>query len=363
MISASARAERPLPFTPADLPAHKILIRAVAAHCVAVARGHGELPEQICRQYWPRDQASFDLLNKASVSPASTSVTGWSAELVASATASFVGALQDSAAARLIEASTLFNLPRYATVHLPRASSTGTPQWVLEGAPIAVGQGVLTAPTLGPGKKVALVETCSREISEIGPVGAESMIEIILRDGAARVLDLSMLSATAATAAQPAGLFNSISPLTATTGGGLNAVFGDLRSLVDAIVAAGGSSRVYFVASPGRTLALLGYMPTLAGRIFASSYVPSGTLMAVDANSLCVLFGADPEIVVSKETLLHMEDTTPLPIASSGSPNTVAAPVRSMFQSDTLAIRLVILTNWQLRVSGAAAWINSGLSW
>ena len=52
-------------------------------------------------------------------------------------------------------------------------------------------------------------------------------------------------------------------------------------------------------------------------------------------------FGAEPEITASEEGLiLHMEDTAPLAICTAGSPNTVAAPARSLWQTDCIAVRL-----------------------
>ena len=60
---------------------------------------------------------------------------------------------------------------------------------------------------------------------------------------------------------------------------------------------------------------------------------------------------------------LHEEDTTPLPIGSTGAPATVAAPVRSLFQTNSWALRMLLDTDWaKLRAVGpvqeltAVAW-------
>ena len=63
---------------------------------------------------------------------------------------------------------------------------------------------------------------------------------------------------------------------------------------------------------------------------------------------------------MSRDTAtLHMEDTTPLAIGTVGSPNTVAAPVRSLWQTDTVGIRMIQPMNWTLRRSGVLAWTQS----
>ena len=43
---------------------------------------------------------------------------------------------------------------------------------------------------------------------------------------------------------------------------------------------------------------------------------------------------------------LHMEDTTPLPIGTVGTPNVIAAPTRSLWQTDTLGLRLTTEMSW-----------------
>jgi hypothetical protein len=70
---------------------------------------------------------------------------------------------------------------------------------------------------------------------------------------------------------------------------------------------------------------------------------------------------ASPEIQfsVSDASALHMEDTTPLAISSAGTPATVAAPVRGLWQTDAKAIRLIFEVDYKWRAPGAIAWITS----
>jgi hypothetical protein len=68
--------------------------------------------------------------------------------------------------------------------------------------------------------------------------------------------------------------------------------------------------------------------------------------------------GEAPRFEISDQATLHMEDTTPLPIVDGGVP---AAPVRSLWQTDSLGLRLIMPMNWIMR-RPVAALIN-GVTW
>jgi hypothetical protein len=69
--------------------------------------------------------------------------------------------------------------------------------------------------------------------------------------------------------------------------------------------------------------------------------------------------GADAvRFEVSDQATLHMEDTTPLDLVS-GSPGVVATPQRSLFQTDSLALRMVFPVNWAMRRTGDVAWTQN----
>jgi hypothetical protein len=72
--------------------------------------------------------------------------------------------------------------------------------------------------------------------------------------------------------------------------------------------------------------------------------------------------GDTPRFAVSNEATLHEEDTTPLPLSATGTPNTVAAPMRSLFQTDSIAIRLSLYVTWAMRRTGMVA-VVVGATW
>jgi hypothetical protein len=65
---------------------------------------------------------------------------------------------------------------------------------------------------------------------------------------------------------------------------------------------------------------------------------------------------------VSDQATVHEEDTTPLPIVGPGGTPVTANPVRSLWQTDSLGLRLILNMNWALRRTGMVAVIN-GVTW
>jgi hypothetical protein len=95
--------------------------------------------------------------------------------------------------------------------------------------------------------------------------------------------------------------------------------------------------------------------------IIDSATVPSKTVALVDAADFVVMQGDNTRFEMSDQATLHMEDTTPLDLVS-GSPGTVASPQRSLFQTDSLALRMVFPVNWAFRRTGMVAY-TTGVTW
>ncbi|TAI60690.1 hypothetical protein [Bradyrhizobium sp. Leo170] len=72
--------------------------------------------------------------------------------------------------------------------------------------------------------------------------------------------------------------------------------------------------------------------------------------------------GEAPRFEISDQATLHMEDTNPQPIVGGADPGTPANPVRSLWQTDSLALRLILPVNWTLRRPGMVAWVQ-GVTW
>jgi hypothetical protein len=96
---------------------------------------------------------------------------------------------------------------------------------------------------------------------------------------------------------------------------------------------------------------------TLPFKVFASPALAPNDLIAIATNGLASAVDAMPEIETSKIATVHMEDTTPLPISSPGTPPTVAAPTRSLWQTDCVGIKIRFNADWALRDPRALAWL------
>ena len=92
--------------------------------------------------------------------------------------------------------------------------------------------------------------------------------------------------------------------------------------------------------------------------IINSATVPAKTMILVDAADFVVAGGEAPRMDVSDQATLHEEDTAPLALVS-GSPGTVASPQRSLFQTNSLALRMVLPLNWLMRRTGVVAWTQN----
>jgi hypothetical protein len=187
--------------------------------------------------------------------------------------------------------------------------------------------------------------------------GAE-ILGILLSEDIAVSLDAAILSASPASSVKPAGILNSIASLTPTSGANEAALRGDIALLVG-VVGATGSANVAFIVSPTYALKLQTYRNVVGDnvQIRPSIAVPNGTIIAVVTDAFVSGFGSVPRVEASKDAVVHQEDTSPLPIGQPG--NIVASPARSLFQTDSVALRCTLDVAFCLRSTAAVAWIQS----
>jgi hypothetical protein len=72
--------------------------------------------------------------------------------------------------------------------------------------------------------------------------------------------------------------------------------------------------------------------------------------------------GEGPRFELSDQATLHLEDTTPADIVSGTTGPTAAFPVKSMWQTDSIAMRLILEMNWLVRRAGVVAAVT-GVTW
>ena len=229
-----------------------------------------------------------------------------------------------------------------------------------QGAPMMVRQFSFTGTTINP-QKVCMAVGFTRELFETS--NADNLVQALLQENLTLGLDSILLDTTAGDANRPQGLRYGVSALTAMAGGPQAWQF-DLGALAAAVAAVGGNN-LMFVASPKQAVKIQLYRTAeLPFPVAASAGLADTVVMCIALPALVVAGGNDPpKITVSRETMLHFEDTNPQQIGTVGTPPVVAAPARSLWQSDAVAVRLVADLTWSLRAaSGAVSWVT-GVNW
>jgi HK97 family phage major capsid protein/HK97 family phage prohead protease len=365
---------------PADL-----VIRSLVARVHGYA-SRGELsPSQALAIRYGEDghvsdeqKVIFETVCRAATAPATTSTSGWASQLVTTAYAQFQELLLPASVyPGLSQRGLRLAFGRNGVISIPTRSATPTISgaFVLEGNPIPVKQGAFSAQTLTP-KKLGVITTFTREIAEYSNPAIEGLLRNAIQEDTSVALDTVLLDATAASTTRPAGLRNGVTVTTATAGGGFAALVGDIKNLVGALITAsnGNIRNPVWIMNPVQAIAISltqnagGDFPFAAeingGRfqgypIIQSSTMTAGMVVLLDADDFVSVEGDAPTFIVSDQATLHLDDSAPLAIGTAGSPATVAAPVRSLFQTDSLGLRMVMQVNWTLRRTGTLAWTQS----
>lgn len=332
--------------------------RAVFAEVMAQAGLCHDGSDTFLQERYPSDKISRALLNRANVD---LSTTGNQSALADAALRAFLVSLApESAAAELIRRGVPVNVGRASLATFPfRTGAPVAAPWVAEGEPIPVVSRTLDGVTIGPSKKIALISAITRELAK--RADGEAVVTRILREDVAAGLDAAYLSTAGASDAANAGLLNGVTPLSGTPGADALAMATDLEALA-AAVSTNGSGQVVYIMSPTNFARLPIRVPEIAARITAlpSQAVADTRIIAADPASILHSTDPAPDILVSKHATIHMSDT-PLEIVSDTGPTT-ADPVRSMFQTDGIAIRIIAEIAFAKRRTDAVAYINNA-SW
>ncbi|MFH0298367.1 phage major capsid protein [Bradyrhizobium sp. 31Argb] len=380
---------------PFSLPKKKVdpldyLVRCGTIQLVAhqVKKNTEDVRQLIAREYPGRGyeeeatRAVLDWSMRAASNSAMSTVTGWAAELVQQINTDFMELLMPkSVFPRLSGFGMSLSFGRAGRISVPTRNRTPTiaGSFVGEGMPIPVRQGQFTSQVLTP-KKMGVITTWTREIDEHSIPAIEGLLRNAIQEDTAVSLDSILLDANPATVIRPAGLLNGVAPIAPTAGGGFNAIVGDIKNVAGALLTAtqGYIRNMCWLMNPQQVLSAgltpapgVGTFPfqaevsqgRLAGyAIIDSGTVPMGTIIALDAADFVTVGGEAPRFEISDQATLHMEDTNPQPIVGGADPGTPANPVRSLWQTDSLALRLILPVNWTLRRPGMVAWVQ-GVTW
>jgi HK97 family phage prohead protease/HK97 family phage major capsid protein len=374
-LAAPAVDRRPFGLPTKQVKPEDLYIRAMAAHFRATVLR--KPVEEVLRERYPDDEATA-IVTRAAVAGANTTTTNWAIELVQLAQGEFVNLLYpNSVFPKLSAMGTALNFgPNSGSIKIPSRQTTPSigGSFVAEAAPIPVRRLGTTSITLYP-HKVGTISVYSREIAAYSNPDIEALIRDSIVNDTSINVDGVLLDSTAVSTTRPAGLTNGVSTLTATAGGGYAAFLGDMNKLTAPFYAVNAGRKLAMLMNPAQRNQLL-FAPGPAGAPFgwstqftdmftviASTTIAAGAVYMIDTVDFVSVSGA-PEFEVSEVATVHMEDTTPLNIATGAQGSGVlATPTQSMFQTGQIAIRMLANISWAMRRTGMVQFIGSGVSW
>lgn len=324
--------------------------------------------------------SELEMFLRAVSAPADTATPGWAAELVQTTIGDWLDDLTSvSIYAALTGVGMRFGFGRAGKVTLPYRG--GGPNdlagnWIGEGQPIPVKQTTIVAKTLAP-SKLAVISTFTRELAMRSTPEIEGLIRQFILADTALALDTYLLDTVAASAIRPAGLLNGVTPIP-SSGAGLENLIKDMRAAVTAITTAGGGSNLVWIMNPADAIAIayttdaignfvfadqITNNRLLTARVIVSTHIAAGSVVLVDAAFFASALGDTPAFDVSDVATLHMESETPLPIVSGPQVTpVVASPVRSLWQTASVGVRMIQDVSWGMLRPGMIQQIT-GVDW
>ena len=315
------------------------------------------------------DHEATQVFVRAAVAGATTTTAGWAAELVQQANVDFLEGLRAIAVfPRLAAQGTQLSFgPNAGSFKIPSRATTPSisGSFVAEGGAIPVRKLALTSIPLVP-HKMGVISVFTREIARYSNPQIEGLLRTEINADTALTIDSLLLDAVVGSAIRPAGLTNGVVAITASVLGGYKAILADIQALAAPYDTANAGRNLVLMMNPreARALAMspgpdgtFGWTTAFMGEfnVIVSTTIAAGKLVLVDAADFVSVNGA-PEFEVSEHTVLHMEDTAP------GTDISTATPSQSMFQTASIALRMLLDITWAMRRTGMVQFMT-GANW
>jgi Phage capsid family len=350
--------ERPIPlrFEPNALRKARLtsLYRAIFASAQAALDKAVPASEILARQF-PSDKDAQILLSKSAVTPTKLSALP---SVVMADVLTVLG--PTSAAATLLARGLQLSFDHHATISVPKfmadADAVG---FVQEGHPIPVRQLLAETPIQLTPSKLAAILTFTQEMLSASNV--EQIVGDCLMRSAGLGLDKYLFDQAPGDSSRPAGIRNGIAAEAASTATDpATALLNDLSKLAGKVSALGGPI-TYIAAHTRANLMRLKASNALDGfSVLGTIGVAATDLLAVATDALASSLGGI-DLDTKRSATLH-EETAPLPLSTPGTPPTVAAPTRSLWQTDSVSVKVRLAATWALRDSRGVSW-TTGVAW
>jgi len=353
-----------------DDPVNLIVANAVAA----IESFETRMPIQHCLEARfgsdDRVKAVSGIVQKAAQPLAVTQTSGWAAELVREG---YLGFMDLLAPASIVPNLPLnrFDFGSYGSVKVPMRADTPTldAEFVGEGEAIPVKGGGFKSKTLTP-KKMGVISHYTDELLQRSTPNILTLIrDMMVRDTAIK-LDAAFLSNLAGTDIQPPGMQNLAG--TPIDGSGMTTLDGTLAVLKAAVKEMAskqlGASPVW-IMHPAVAMDLTVMtnavgapaFPTMANGsllgipVVTSTTCPADLIFLIDCAEIAFAGGA-PRFLGSNVASIHEANPAAPLVQADG---TAAAPVRSLYQTDSHALRAIWNVSWDQLREGSVIVINN----
>jgi len=333
----------------------------------ALGKLDGRSPIAIAEERWGKSNPNLVEFIKADVAGGGSGSGEWGSELVSQD--SYLGDFQE-----YLYGQTVYNqlplreVPGNITIKGQDGAATG--YWTGESKAISVSAQDFSDVTLTP-LKVAALAVISKELMRDSSPSAEMLVRDGLVEAARQRIDTTFISNAAAIAGTtPAGILNNIAATT-SAGTDTDAVLNDIKELRQRFITAKNSGGLWWVMNPSLASSLSLMRNALGQKEFTEINQDGGSFEGnpvvvgdnVNANYLVLVKPSDiyriglgnMEVSVSDVASIEMADNpgqdTDTPTAATGKPV-------SMFQTESVALKVVNSINFARRRESAVAWIN-----
>jgi HK97 family phage major capsid protein len=358
-----------------------------AAICHLTAKAEGTSVQAVLGERYKNDEQVAAVLKAASpASPAQTDVTGWAKELLNEARRGmFIDLLKPASILGGLGLVPI-DFGNAPSIYMPVRNDVAHPNdmagtFVGEGAPIRVGGMNFGSISLTP-KKLGIIGVYTSEMMERSNPAIEAIVRQAMIDDTSEGLDKAFVSGFAGSAIQPAGIAHNLGATGDTrvsAGNTIDNIITDLRAMVAGLTDNLLGKAPVWVMNPARATGL-GFATDAIGNfvfraemsngrllgypLVISTNCPAGEVYLIDTAYETWAAGA-PVFSATNQATVHMEqseaDVKPI-VGGTAASAAPAAPVRSMYQTDSLALRTIWYTDWaKLRAHAvqqltAAAW-------
>lgn len=257
-----------------------------------------------------------------------------------------------------------------ANVTIKGQDGAATGYWVGENRPIPMSNADFSDINLRP-LKVAALSTASKELLRDSSPAAEQLLRDALVEATAQKMDTTFLSTDAAVSTvSPAGLLWDVTA-NASAGNDTDGVLNDIKELRKTFIDAKNSGGLFWVMNPNLASSLNLIRNALGQKEFDTINQEGGTLEGnpvvvghnVNVNHLILMKPSDIyridagglDVMMSEHATVEMADD---PTGEGDTPTAQSNQQVSMFQTDAIAMKVVLPMSFQKRRNSAVRYIS-----